>query len=85
MGGQHPQKVDAGLLRRESAAGLILGGAQIGSSYGICNRSGPQDGESLQSMFSIARDAGIRCIDTAPAYGISEELIGRYIDEEPEF
>ena len=60
-----------------SLHGLGLGTAQWGQVYGIANRTGPPDAEGVTEMIRIARAAGLSLIDTARAYGRSEELVGR--------
>lgn len=55
---------------------LVLGSAQWGMPYGIANHSGPPDSRELEAMLVRARDAGIQSIDTARAYGDSEQRVG---------
>src|SRR5690606_21493334 len=50
---------------------LTLGSAQWGMPYGIANRTGPPSRDELAELLRVARDAGIRAIDTARAYGES--------------
>jgi aryl-alcohol dehydrogenase-like predicted oxidoreductase len=58
---------------------LTLGTAQLGSRYGIANDAGmPGDGETRE-ILAYAADAGITSIDTASAYGKSEEQIGKFL------
>ncbi len=49
------------------------GGAKFPSVYEI------PDDRAVESLLNGALDMGIRYIDTAPAYGCSEERIGRFI------
>jgi aryl-alcohol dehydrogenase-like predicted oxidoreductase len=56
---------------------LALGGAQFGLPYGISNRNGAIEANSACEIMEIATQAGIRTVDTAMAYGISEEVLGR--------
>ncbi len=60
---------------------LCLGTAQFGMKYGINNKIGkPSESEVFQIMdYAYAR--GIRAIDTARAYGNSEEVVGRYLSQ----
>lgn len=60
-----------------SAGGLVLGGAQFGMPYGITNEAGMPDEGSIRSLLKKAHNAGVRLIDTAPAYGESESVLGR--------
>jgi aryl-alcohol dehydrogenase-like predicted oxidoreductase len=58
-------------------ARLVLGTAQFGLEYGIVNRNGKLSDSEAGSILSLARRAGVDCIDTAPAYGDAEEVLGR--------
>lgn len=58
-----------------AVSGLVLGGAQLGMAYGIANRHRPGDPER-HDMIKTAIGNGIGAIDTARAYGRSEEVIG---------
>ncbi|PXV91843.1 aryl-alcohol dehydrogenase-like predicted oxidoreductase [Lachnotalea glycerini] len=60
-------------------AKLCLGTVQFGMQYGIYNKYGQPSMEDCFEMFDIALDSGINKIDTAAAYGIAEELIGKYV------
>jgi aryl-alcohol dehydrogenase-like predicted oxidoreductase len=55
---------------------LILGTAQLGSAYGIANRSGQPDDDTMLSLVRAAVDSGISRFDTAAAYGNSEGRLG---------
>ena len=57
---------------------LILGTAQLGLNYGINNERGKPSKEEAISILSVAQASGIQFIDTASAYGNSEELIGAF-------
>ncbi len=55
---------------------LVIGGVQFGLDYGIANRDGkPSAGESAALLKTAVRN-GVAYIDTARAYGNSEEVIG---------
>lgn len=57
---------------------IILGTVQLGLNYGVNNREGkPTETEALRILHE-AHKQGIRYLDTAAAYGTSEELIGKY-------
>lgn len=59
-----------------------LGTAQLASSYGLAN---PGREPSQDASFRVLRTAferGIRSLDTAPEYGESEALIGRFLERE---
>ena len=63
-------------MRSRDPRRLTLGSAQWGMPYGIANRTGPPDGDELAAMLTLAREAGIRSIDTARAYGESGLRVG---------
>lgn len=56
---------------------LVLGGAQFGMSYGVTNINGAPTDQALKVLLDSAHDADIGLIDTAPAYGESEVVLGR--------
>ena len=56
---------------------LILGTAQLTRPYGI-TRTGPRQPNAPQRLLVAASRLGIRAIDTAPAYGEAEAVIGRH-------
>jgi aryl-alcohol dehydrogenase-like predicted oxidoreductase len=61
---------------------LALGTVQFGLLYGINNQSGvPRDVE-LGEIFSLAKEAGIKVLDTAQGYGNAEERIGKLTNNE---
>jgi aryl-alcohol dehydrogenase-like predicted oxidoreductase len=62
-----------------------LGTAQFGLDYGITNRSGRVSEDELQVILAHAAAAGIEVLDTAPAYGTSEELLGRHAPDGTSF
>lgn len=62
---------------------LTLGTAQLGQKYGIANTSGKPSERTSFEILSTAFDNGINCIDTAPVYGDSEEIIGKYLKHHP--
>ena len=65
------------------AAVLALGGAQFGLDYGISNRRGRIPFGEVESILARAVEAGVRTIDTAPAYGDSEDVVGRIVGDDP--
>jgi aryl-alcohol dehydrogenase-like predicted oxidoreductase len=64
------------LWRGESVSRLVLGTAQLGMSYGIANVTGPPTGQQARELISEAWKGGVRCFDTAQAYGDSEAVLG---------
>ena len=57
---------------------LILGTVQLGLDYGINNQSGKPSLEKAFEILHCAYDEGIRILDTAEAYGNSQEVIGKF-------
>lgn len=65
----------------DSAAGggasrLALGTAQLGLDYGITNKAGRTGDPEARAILARTISAGVGAIDTAPAYGESEAVIG---------
>lgn len=55
---------------------LVLGTAQLGLTYGIANQSGQPDQPTADALIKTAIANGVTFLDTARAYGDSEEVIG---------
>jgi aryl-alcohol dehydrogenase-like predicted oxidoreductase len=60
---------------------LMLGTVQFGMPYGIANRTGQPDYGQVRAIIAAAVEGGVNCFDTAAAYGTSEELLGRALQE----
>ena len=56
---------------------LVLGTVQFGLAYGATNTGGQVSETEAANILSAAEDAGIGTLDTAPAYGGSEAVLGR--------
>lgn len=56
---------------------LVLGTVQFGINYGINNSTGVPDDKQVTSILDYAFKNGINTIDTAIAYGNSEERLGK--------
>lgn len=56
---------------------LALGTVQFGLDYGIANNSGKVNVTQVKEILAIAKAAGIGTLDTAIAYGNSEEALGQ--------
>ncbi len=59
---------------------LILGTVQLGINYGIANKKGLPDVKSRFDILRTALSGGINTLDTAMAYGESENIIGEYLE-----
>jgi aryl-alcohol dehydrogenase-like predicted oxidoreductase len=57
---------------------LILGTVQLGLSYGINNSKGKPTKNEAFEILEEAHKQGIKYLDTAAAYGNSEEVIGSF-------
>ncbi len=57
---------------------IILGTAQFGLNYGINNKAGKPSESTVAEILDRALTHNIRLLDTAEAYGDSQEVIGRY-------
>lgn len=57
---------------------FILGTATFGKSYGVANLIQGTIFEEPVLLLDAATNLGIQSLDTAPAYGIAEEVIGDY-------
>jgi len=55
---------------------LVLGTVQLGLPYGIANVSGQPNRARALEIVAAAWEAGVRCFDTAQAYGGSETVLG---------
>jgi aryl-alcohol dehydrogenase-like predicted oxidoreductase len=60
---------------------LTLGTVQMGMNYGIANSTGKPSYEESREIIKCAYDAGINCLDTASAYGESEEVIAKALSD----
>ena len=57
---------------------LILGTVQFGLDYGVNNTTGKPSKENIKSILDSAYNSGIQLLDTAEAYGDSQNKIGEY-------
>jgi len=58
------------------ACRLALGTVQFGLDYGVANRTGKVSSTEIRAILETARNAGLQTIDTAIAYGDSEQRLG---------
>lgn len=56
---------------------LSLGTVQFGLPYGVANQNGQVSFEEANRIIQFARENGIKNLDTAIAYGSSEEVLGK--------
>ena len=57
---------------------MVLGTVEIGMEYGINNIDGKPSIKQAYDLLDAAWENGILELDTAAAYGNSEEIIGNY-------
>ena len=65
---------------------MSLGTVQLGMNYGIANNAGQPKEEQSFEMLRTALANGVCSLDTARAYGNSEDVLGRFlttVDEKP--
>ena len=55
---------------------IAIGTAQFGLHYGISNSFGQTNEEEVKSILTYASEHAVTCLDTAFAYGNSEEVLG---------
>ena len=60
---------------------MTLGTVQLGMNYGIANQAGKPSEEKSFSILRTALEGGVTALDTARAYGDSEEVIGRFLKQ----
>ena len=63
---------------------IILGTVQFGLDYGINNTEGKPSQAQVNEMLTYAYEAGVRCLDTAEAYGNAHEVIGQFHQSYPD-
>jgi aryl-alcohol dehydrogenase-like predicted oxidoreductase len=56
---------------------LALGTVQFGLDYGVSNTQGQVCPEDVNKILTLANQKYINTLDTAPAYGNSEEILGK--------
>ena len=58
---------------------MTLGTVQLGMNYGIANDNGQPPEEQSRDMLKSALESGVNSLDTARAYGNSEDVLGRFL------
>lgn len=64
---------------------FILGTATFGNSYGVANERLNFKYQDLENLLIVAQELGIQTIDTAPAYGPAEKVVGRFHSDNRKF
>ncbi len=60
---------------------IVLGTVQFGLNYGISNTKGQVPLDEVCRILEFAHNQGVDTLDTAAAYGESEEVLGRALKE----
>ena len=60
----------------EQSQKLALGTAQFGLAYGLANATGKVPSDTIEQLLKVASEFNITMIDTAIAYGDSEQVLG---------
>ncbi|WP_291857693.1 aldo/keto reductase [Marinilabilia sp.] len=60
-----------------SISKIGLGTVQFGIPYGISNKQGQTEESEVSLILNYAREFGINILDTASAYGTSEQVLGK--------
>lgn len=61
---------------------LMLGTVQFGLDYGVSNQTGQIPLAEAEEILRLAQEGGVKSLDTAHAYGNSEEVIGSFVMSE---
>ena len=66
-------------MKKKNISKMTLGTVQLGMNYGIANQGGKPDEEKSFAILRSALEGGVTSLDTARAYGDSEQVIGRFL------
>lgn len=64
---------------------LGLGTVQFGQRYGVSNEVGQPSDSDAAAILALAAESNVKWLDTAPAYGTSEEVLGRLLNFDHSF
>ncbi len=62
---------------------LALGTVQFGLNYGISNKTGQVQPETIAEILEHAQQVGLNTLDTASTYGNCEEVLGLVLRKQP--
>ena len=82
---ENEQSHDGAKSPAVNMARLGLGTVQFGLDYGVSNHKGQTLEDEVRHILRTARSEGLRFLDTAPAYGSAEEVIGTCEPEDKPF
>ncbi len=63
---------------------MTLGTVQLGMNYGVNNKNGMPTEEESFAILDAAYEGGVTILDTSDDYGKSEEVIGKYLQMNPD-
>lgn len=67
---------------RKRPIDLTLGTVQLKQRYGIANKVGKPNEEEANNLLTYAFSNRVTTFDTAPGYGESEDLLGRFLKKQ---
>ena len=67
------------IINGKALPAMTIGTVQLGMNYGIANEGGQPSQEKSFAMLRTAFENGVASLDTARAYGNSEEVIGAFL------
>ncbi|MDK2776146.1 MAG: aldo/keto reductase [Pseudomonadota bacterium] len=70
------KQISPEVITSNSACPMVLGTAQLGLAYGITNTSGRPNQSQVNVLVQAAIANGVQYLDTARAYGDSEQVLG---------
>ncbi len=73
--------MESTFLQELEISPLVLGSAQFGLPYGIANRVGQPSTRTVTRIVELAFQSGVNAVDTAAAYGESEIVLGKALQE----
>lgn len=68
-------------MKMGKISSFTLGTVQLGIHYGMANTTGQPSVEQAFEILDAAAEAGVNSLDTAVAYGTSEQVIGEYLKQ----
>ena len=57
---------------------IAIGTANFGMQYGVANSQGKLSKNSVAEILGLAKSLGVTCLDTANAYGESQNALGEF-------
>jgi aryl-alcohol dehydrogenase-like predicted oxidoreductase len=82
---KRPDATASAAVDRTEMTRLGLGAVQFGLDYGIANRRGKTALDEVRGILALAAEQGLRMVDTAPAYGDSEIVLGQTLPRDHRF